>query len=56
MVKELVDTEDEFVKDMQHVVNTYLKEMDNPRMPKELRDQKDALFLNFKEICDFHDK
>ncbi|GAB6018703.1 hypothetical protein CHUAL_000380 [Chamberlinius hualienensis] len=54
VVKELVETEEEFVSDMQHVVHTYLREMDNPRMPKELRDYKDDIFLNFQQICDFH--
>ncbi|XP_075733477.1 obscurin isoform X6 [Rhipicephalus microplus] len=54
VVKELVETEEDFSRDMQRVVNNYLKEMENPVMPKELRDQKDVLFSNFKDICDFH--
>ncbi|XP_037503799.1 obscurin isoform X1 [Rhipicephalus sanguineus] len=54
VVKELVETEEDFSRDMQRVVNNYLKEMENPAMPKELRDQKDVLFSNFKDICDFH--
>lgn len=54
VVKELVETEEDFSRDMQRVVNKYLKEMENPSMPKELRDQKDVLFSNFKDISDFH--
>lgn len=54
VVKELVETEEDFSRDMQRVVNNYLKEMENPAMPKELRDQKDVLFSNFKDISDFH--
>ncbi|XP_040072551.1 obscurin isoform X2 [Ixodes scapularis] len=54
VVKELVETEEDFSRDMQRVVNTYLKEMESPSMPKELKEQKDVLFSNFKDISDFH--
>ncbi|XP_064466282.1 obscurin-like isoform X4 [Ornithodoros turicata] len=54
VVKELVETEEDFSRDMQYVVNNYLKEMENPSMPKELKEQKDVLFSNFKDISDFH--
>ncbi|XP_022664918.1 obscurin-like isoform X4 [Varroa destructor] len=54
LVKELVETEEDFARDMLYVVNNYMKEMDNPAMPKRLREFKDQLFCNFKDICDFH--
>ncbi|XP_013793357.1 obscurin-like, partial [Limulus polyphemus] len=54
VVKELVETEEDFARDMQYVVNNYLKEMDNPKMPLELRDYKDTVFSNFKDVCEFH--
>lgn len=54
MLKELVETEEDFNRDMQFIANTYLKHMDSSIMPKELRDQKSQLFGCFKEIADFH--
>ncbi|XP_076362450.1 protein Obscurin-like [Tachypleus tridentatus] len=54
VVKELVETEEDFARDMQFVVNNYMKEMDNVKMPLELRDYKDTVFSNFKDICEFH--
>lgn len=55
-MKELVDTEEDFARDMAYVVNNYVKEMENPSMPKRLRDFKDQLFANFKDISDFHNE
>ncbi|XP_053213912.1 obscurin-like isoform X4 [Panonychus citri] len=54
VLKELVETEEDFNRDMQFIANTYLKHMDSSIMPKELRDQKVPLFGCFKEIADFH--
>ncbi|XP_015782492.1 obscurin isoform X3 [Tetranychus urticae] len=54
VLKELVETEEDFNRDMQFIANTYLKHMDSSIMPKELRDQKSQLFGCFKEIADFH--
>ena len=56
IVKELVETEEDFAKDMQFVVENYYKQMDNPRLPKEFRDRKGSVFGNFKDISDFHNK
>lgn len=56
IVKELVETEEDFAKDMQFVVENYYKQMDNPRLPKEFRDRKGSIFGNFKDISDFHNK
>ncbi|RWS26488.1 Muscle M-line assembly protein unc-89-like protein [Leptotrombidium deliense] len=56
LVKELVETEEDFNRDMQFIANTYLKHMNSSIIPKNLRDQKDALFRNFKEIADFHNE
>uniref|UniRef100_T1IIA5 DH domain-containing protein n=1 Tax=Strigamia maritima TaxID=126957 RepID=T1IIA5_STRMM len=54
VVKELIETEEEFARDMLHVVKTYLRDLDNPRVPKEIRDLRDAIFINFEQISDFH--
>ena len=54
MVKELVETEEEFVSDMEHVVNVYYRQMDHPSTPRLVSDQRDALFGPFKQIQEFH--
>ncbi|XP_034942777.1 obscurin isoform X3 [Chelonus insularis] len=54
VVKELVETEEEFGRDLQQVVDRYLKPLDNPGVPRAVRDNKEIIFTNFKQIADFH--
>ncbi|XP_008556916.1 obscurin isoform X5 [Microplitis demolitor] len=54
VVKELVETEEEFGRDLQQVVERYLKPLDNPGVPRAVRDNKEIIFTNFKQIADFH--
>lgn len=54
VVKELVETEEEFGRDLQQVVERYLKPLDNPDVPRAVRDNKDIIFTNLKQIADFH--
>ncbi|KFM57020.1 Muscle M-line assembly protein unc-89, partial [Stegodyphus mimosarum] len=54
VLQELIESEEAFARDMQFVVNNYIKEMESKTMPKELRDYKDVLFTNFKAISEFH--
>lgn len=54
VVKELVETEEEFGRDIQLVVERYLKPLDNPEVPRIVRDNKDVIFTNLKQIADFH--
>nr|XP_012153983.1 PREDICTED: muscle M-line assembly protein unc-89-like isoform X1 [Megachile rotundata] len=54
VVKELVETEEEFGRDLQLVVERYLKPLDNPDVPRVVRDNKDIIFTNLQQIADFH--
>ncbi|XP_054708128.1 obscurin-like [Uloborus diversus] len=54
VLQELVESEEAFARDMQYVVNNYIREFESKTTPKELRDQKDALFSNFSRISEFH--
>lgn len=54
VVKELIETEEEFGKDLQLVVERYLKLLDNPDVPRAVRDNKEIIFTNLKQIADFH--
>lgn len=56
VIRELVETEEEFGKDLQAVVERYIKTIDNPekKVPRVVRDNKDLIFMNFQQISDFH--
>ncbi|XP_062553317.1 obscurin isoform X3 [Armigeres subalbatus] len=56
VVRELIETEEEFGRDLQLVVENYIKFIDNPdnKIPRMIRDHKDDIFNNFKQIADFH--
>ncbi|XP_050295068.1 obscurin-like isoform X13 [Anthonomus grandis grandis] len=54
VVKELVETEQEFVRDLDYVVQNYLIPSESGRTPKLIKDNFDVLFGNFKEIAEFH--
>ncbi|XP_055536222.1 obscurin isoform X8 [Wyeomyia smithii] len=56
VVRELIETEEEFGRDLQQVVEKYIKYIDNPdnKIPRQIRDHKDDIFNNFKQIADFH--
>jgi hypothetical protein len=52
----LIETEEDFARDMQFVSNTYLRQLDSAVTPKVLKDSKEVLFSCFKEITEFHNK
>ncbi|XP_020711856.2 obscurin isoform X2 [Athalia rosae] len=54
VIKELVETEEEFGKDIQLVVERYLKPLDHQGVPRAVRDNKDLIFTNLKQIAEFH--
>ncbi|XP_038208125.1 obscurin isoform X8 [Zerene cesonia] len=54
VVRELIETEEEFGRDMQQVVSQYMRPMDKATTPKAVFDSREFLFSNFKQICEFH--
>ncbi|KAF0311171.1 Obscurin [Amphibalanus amphitrite] len=56
VVRELLETEEEFVKDTQYIMENYYHHLDSPSVPRELREKKEALFGNFRELCQFHQR
>ncbi|VEN40590.1 unnamed protein product [Callosobruchus maculatus] len=55
VVKELIETEQEFVKDMYSVIQKYFTFPEEPgKVPKVIKDNADLLYGNFKEIAEFH--
>ncbi|XP_071523599.1 protein Obscurin-like isoform X2 [Panulirus ornatus] len=53
-IRELIETEEEFVRDLQFVMDKYYSIMEKPSTLRSVRDQKDLIFNNFKYIADFH--
>ncbi|CAH0724488.1 unnamed protein product, partial [Brenthis ino] len=54
VVRELIETEEEFGRDMQQVVSRYMRPMDKATTPKPVFDNRELLFSNFRQICEFH--
>ncbi|XP_039228488.1 obscurin isoform X7 [Drosophila yakuba] len=54
ILRELVETEEEFSRDLLHVVEKYIKGIDKPVVPRSVRDNKDIIFCNFLQIAEFH--
>lgn len=54
VVRELVETEEEFGRDLTAVVEKYIKTVENSKPPKIVSDNKDLIFGNFKQITEFH--
>ncbi|XP_073994367.1 obscurin isoform X7 [Rhodnius prolixus] len=54
VISELVETEEEFCRDVMQVVDRYLRPLDGSSVPRFVSDKKDLLFGNFKEIAVFH--
>uniref|UniRef100_A0A1B6FN80 Obscurin n=1 Tax=Cuerna arida TaxID=1464854 RepID=A0A1B6FN80_9HEMI len=54
VIRELVETEEEFGRDVQQVIDAYLKPLDSPSVPRVVRDNKDVIFGNLKKIAEFH--
>ncbi|XP_050680436.1 obscurin isoform X3 [Leptidea sinapis] len=54
VIRELIETEEEFGRDMQQVVRQYMRPLDKATTPKAVFDSRELLFANFKQICEFH--
>lgn len=54
VVRELIETEEEFGRDLMRVVDKYIKTVENSKPPKIITDNKDLIFGNFKQITEFH--
>ncbi|XP_068626397.1 obscurin [Battus philenor] len=54
VVRELIETEEEFGRDMKQVVANYMRPLDKATTPKSVFDNRDLLFSNFRQICEFH--
>ena len=53
---ELLKTEEEFVQSLHHLVNTYVNAFEEPSTPNVVRQMKEQLTLNIRELHNFHTK
>lgn len=56
VIRELLETEEEYGRDLQNVVDRYIKAVDGAGAPRTVRDSKDIIFGNFQQIAEFHNK
>lgn len=56
IVRELIETEEEFGRDLNRVVDRYIKTVESSKTkpPKAITDHKEIIFGNFKQIAEFH--
>ncbi|GAA6091828.1 obscurin isoform X13 [Tachysurus ichikawai] len=54
LIQELINSEKEFVKEMDFVTSHHLKHIDEESTPPEIRTHKDAIFRNISDINSFH--
>lgn len=54
IVRELIETEEDLIRDMQFVMRTYIRQSESSITPKEIKAVKDDLFNCFKELFEFH--
>lgn len=54
VLAELVETEEEFGQDIQEVVERYFNPLETNPAPRIVRDNKDLIFNNLKQISQFH--
>lgn len=54
IVRELIETEEDLIRDMQFVQRTYIRQSESSITPKEIKAVKDDLFGCFKDILAFH--
>ena len=54
IINELITTEQTYVKDLEQVIDIYVKSMKGLDVPAELYGKDDVIFGNIEEIYDFH--
>ena len=54
IVRELLETEEDLIRDMQFVQRTYIRQSESSITPKEIKTVKNDIFSCFKELVSFH--
>ena len=56
LVQEMINSEKEYVKDVEFVSSHHLKQMEREDVPPETASQKEAIFRNIDDIKAFHSR
>ncbi|XP_044076923.1 obscurin isoform X17 [Siniperca chuatsi] len=56
LIQDLINSESEFVKEVDFFTSHHLKHADSPDAPPDVSSQKDAIFRNIDDIKSFHSK
>ncbi|VDK55020.1 unnamed protein product [Anisakis simplex] len=51
---DLLRSEEEYVNELRHLVEDYIKAIENESVPKEVENVREQLIMNLKELCNFH--
>ncbi|XP_048577215.1 puratrophin-1-like isoform X3 [Nematostella vectensis] len=54
IVTEMIETERDYVKSLDYIVENYISQMDNPDLLPSLKGKKNILFGNIERLSDFH--
>lgn len=54
IVKEIIETEEDLIRDMQFVQRTYIRQSESAITPKEIKAVKDRIFNCYKDLLEFH--
>lgn len=54
IVRELIETEEDLIRDMQFVQRTYIRQSESTITPKEIKAVKDDVFGCFKDLLSLH--
>ncbi|XP_062373266.1 obscurin isoform X2 [Sardina pilchardus] len=54
LIQEMINSEAEYVKEMEFVSSHHLKQMESEEVPPEMASQKDTIFRNIDDIKAFH--
>lgn len=53
-LKDMWESEREYVRDLTFTMDTYYKAFDSPDLPKELSGKRDVVFATLPDIFEFH--
>lgn len=55
-VTELLETEREYIRHLDHLITDYCQRLGEKDTPEVLKNKKDVIFANVKQIHKFHDE
>lgn len=54
IIDEMVTTEQEYVRSLRYIIESYFPEMERTDLPQDLRGKRSIIFGNLEKLYDFH--